>query len=369
MRKGTFKCSHMGITMSITGCLKNYEGANPPGMAPRGNEDDPCFSCPQGQERKSAQQRTEERIEPIFNPQPSRKLCAEDYTRVVEDLKRNYKAGEILIVPDFVKKSGTFARLNLAAREEFWFKAISQKLVDYLKYNEYRVTLEGITLPNLDDLLADKKTTNFSSVLVSVTTTLPPERTPHVVRILPPEVKPETKAQTRAKEKAEKEAKKEAKAGEKAEKEAKKKTTKQIKDAARRKKKKYEAALNHFGGKYQRLPTEAKMTQYRPFLMFLFHEEGNGRILYNRYSDVIEASGCHTRRVEFGGTCYDNWLADIQRYSFVKMGETLENILLNGRIRHARRISPNLEAFNEMCEWLSLNRLKIQPDTPPPNAP
>lgn len=355
MKENTFQCRNMGLPMSTSDCIENYNRANTPGVEALWNEANPCFACPQGKEKISARERTVEEIGRILKPQPSRRLCDEDYTKVVEDLKRNYQAGDILVVPDFVKKSETFARLGLATREEFWFKATGRGLVDFLRHNEYEVILKETSIPSLDDLLTRVKPESFSSVSVSVTTTLPPEKTPHVVRILPPEVKPETKAQARA--------------GEKAEREAKKKTTKQTKDAVRRKKKRYEAALNHFGGKYQRLPTEAKMTQYRPFLMFLFHEESNGRILYNRYSDVIEASGCHTRRVEFGGTCYDDWLADIQKYSFVKMGETLENILLNGRIRHVRRISPNLETFNEMCHWLGLGKLKIRPRTRTSTAP
>ena len=157
--------------------------------------------------------------------------------------------------------------------------------------------------------------------------------------------------------------KKQEEKAEKTKQRAKEKKEKDTKKEARKK------ALQHFEGVYQRLPSETKMTEYRPFLIFLFHEESNGRILYNRYPDVIEASGCHTRRVEFGGICYDDWLTGIQRYSFVQMGETLENTLLNGRIRHVRRISPNIETFNEMCHWLGLNKLKIKPRTKTPTAP
>lgn len=126
------------------------------------------------------------------------------------------------------------------------------------------------------------------------------------------------------------------------------------------KKKARQEALQHFKGIYEKLPTESKMKEYQKFLQCLLKLfESKHSILYIHSHDVIEASGCPEK-----GTNYETWITEVKRYGFVKAGERLEWILYYGRIRSSRTISPNWETFNQMCDWLGLNQLKIQPKTP-----
>lgn len=134
------------------------------------------------------------------------------------------------------------------------------------------------------------------------------------------------------------------------------------------KKKARQEALQHFKGIYEKLPTEAKMKEYQKFLQHLLKLfETRGSVLYIHSHDVIEASGCPKKEIN-----YDTWITELKRYGFIKAGEKLEWILYRNHIRSSRTISVDSKTYNEMCDWLGLNRLKIQPElpsSPPTTAP
>ncbi len=348
MGKDTFQCRHMGIPISVNDCLKNYERVNIPGVEARWDEDDPCFSCPQGKEKMSTKKQTEKKVGQIFNPQPSRKLCDEDYVKIVEDLKREYTQGKVLFVPDFVKKSETFAKLSLGAREEFWFKATVQGLVDFLRHNEYEVVFKKITLPNFEDLLVEKK-----SIKTSISVTIVTEKKPNVaiVKIFPPETPNQVKTQTRSQ--SEQETRKKTKAEARAK--------RLVKEARKKALEKATEPVENI-----KLPTRISMERYRSMLIFLQEREINGQISYSQDPKLIIATGCGHQDKE-GATNYKSFLLKIKKYGFVVVGPLENGYLVGNYFPHDRKVYSNIKLFNQNCKIWGYNDLVIK--TPSITAP